>query len=455
MKRSCGLCFLSLCIWTFGISMLAQNAPRYLTNADIVTMTKAGISASTIVLSIKQGASKFDTSPDALAQLKKEGVADDVLNAMLIAGVPSPAATPPATATAEQDCSAILDKVLTAMGGTTKLASVNAIHWKGTATQSGQSFQIESTIRYPDTVSMAFQNSTIANRVVVSPQFTYETSGKITKPVPQATADDYLAGLRKDPYYIASHRSDFKCIYEGSEQIAAVKTDKLKVTGAGRDFHWNVDQTGRIVRVKSTNIASGEQFLDFSDWRMVDGIAVAFRRHVGDKNGERDLVISEYEVNPVIDANLFRPPADNPVSGFTFKVLQSESVPYVVQTNGGISTNCNISGSSNTTFSAYSTGNTTFGNATTTPDLHMNCNSYSNSIRWQHMLNAMLVEASDGNAYIIACDRAWRWSKCTGLKPGDTFNARRSDKGFVVQFFNTKQQEKEATYSVLQAKSLR
>jgi hypothetical protein len=67
----------------------------------------------------------------------------------------------------------------------------------------------------------------------------------------------------------------------------------------------------------------------------------------------------------------------------------------------------------------------------------------------------MLVEASDGNAYIIACDRAWRWSKCSGLKPGDTFNALRTDKGFVVQFFNTKQQEKETTYAVLQAKSLR
>jgi len=45
--------------------------------------------------------------------------------------------------------------------------------------------------------------------------------------------------------------------------------------------------------------------------------------------------------------------------------------------------------------------------------------------------------------------------KCSGLRPGDTFNARRTDKGLVVQFFNAKQDEKEATYTVLQAKSLR
>jgi hypothetical protein len=50
----------------------------------------------------------------------------------------------------------------------------------------------------------------------------------------------------------------------------------------------------------------------------------------------------------------------------------------------------------------------------------LNCNSSDNTIRWQHVLNAMLGDATDGNAYILACDRAWRWSKCTGLKPGDT-----------------------------------
>jgi hypothetical protein len=55
--------------------------------------------------------------------------------------------------------------------------------------------------------------------------------------------------------------------------------------------------------------------------------------------------------------------------------------------------------------SAY--GNTTYDTATSTPNLQMNCKSSDNTIRWTHVLNAMFVEASDGNAYIIACDRAW------------------------------------------------
>lgn len=67
----------------------------------------------------------------------------------------------------------------------------------------------------------------------------------------------------------------------------------------------------------------------------------------------------------------------------------------------------------------------------------------------------MFVHASDGNAYIIACDRAWAWSKCSPLRVGDTFLARLTPKGFVVESINRKSKEQEATYSILQSKSLK
>jgi hypothetical protein len=84
----------------------------------------------------------------------------------------------------------------------------------------------------------------------------------------------------------------------------------------------------------------------------------------------------------------------------------------------------------------------------------MNCTSTDHTVRWNHELNAMFVEASDGNAYIIACDRAWRWSKCTPLRAGDTFLAKRTNNGFLVQSFNGKSKEQEATYRVPQSRSL-
>jgi hypothetical protein len=166
------------------------------------------------------------------------------------------------------------------------------------------------------------------------------------------------------------------------------------------------------------------------------------------------LTVNEYQVNPTTDAALFQPPGGQIAASVTLKVLQEESVPYTVQTNGGINTNCNINGSVNTTGTASTYGNTTYGTTTSTPNLQMNCRSSDTTIRWTHVLNAMFVQASDGNVYIIACDRAWRWSKCTPLRAGDTFLAKRSDKGFVVQSYNGKSKEQEATYAVLQSKSL-
>ena len=82
------------------------------------------------------------------------------------------------------------------------------------------------------------------------------------------------------------------------------------------------------------------------------------------------------------------------------KVIQAESVPYTGQTNGGVATACNISGATNTNLSTTTAGNTTFGSATSSTNLRMNCNSTDTTIRWNHVLNAMFVEGSDGNANI-------------------------------------------------------
>jgi hypothetical protein len=67
----------------------------------------------------------------------------------------------------------------------------------------------------------------------------------------------------------------------------------------------------------------------------------------------------------------------------------------------------------------------------------------------------MFVEASDGNAYIIACDRAWLWSKCVPLNAGQVFNARFTSKGIEVQAVTVKGKAVKPVYGVLQSRSMR
>jgi len=73
----------------------AAAQPKPLVNADIVKMVKAGLAADTIVLAIQNKPSSFDTSPEELIRLKEQGVSQAVLNAMLNASNPAPAAPAP------------------------------------------------------------------------------------------------------------------------------------------------------------------------------------------------------------------------------------------------------------------------------------------------------------------------------------------------------------------------
>ena len=45
-----------------------------MTNADVINMVKAGLTENTIVLDIQLSPTAFDTSPNALIELKNQGV---------------------------------------------------------------------------------------------------------------------------------------------------------------------------------------------------------------------------------------------------------------------------------------------------------------------------------------------------------------------------------------------
>lgn len=57
--------------------------PETLTNAKVVSMVKAALPKAVIIKSIENKQGNFDTSTDAMIALKKQGVPDDVIAAML------------------------------------------------------------------------------------------------------------------------------------------------------------------------------------------------------------------------------------------------------------------------------------------------------------------------------------------------------------------------------------
>jgi hypothetical protein len=436
------------------LAALAQEAAHTLTNADIINVAKSGVGEQTIVLMIQKAVPKFDTSPEAVIELKKAGISDVVLNAIL--SVPPNIAS---IATSQQACEKSLDATLAAIGVPEKVLAANSTRWRAAIvvnSASGRSqFTMQKVTVFPSNGYVLREDSFgRSTKMVYTPEFNYLVSGKVTTAIPPSTLRELQSGMKLEPLFIAQHRNQYTCISEGIEQIGDLRTDKLRIAGNGLESVWNIDPSkGRLVRTTVVT-AADRSMTDLSDWRLVDGIYVPFARHNTVGAVTTDMAVNEYQVNPVVDASLFQMPADRIAPALTLKVLQSESVPYVVQRNGGISTSCNISGTTNTSISATQLGNATYGTASSTPNLQMNCRSSDSTIRWTHVLNAMFAEASDGNAYIIACDRAWRWSKCVPLRAGETFLAQLTDKGFLVQSFNGKAKEQDVIYSVLQSKSL-
>src|SRR5262249_15605349 len=79
----------TLCVLVQCLSVVGQQTKTALTNADVIEMSKAGLSDSTIILAIQKGPTQFDTSPRTLIQLKSQGLSPTVLDAMIQAGTGS------------------------------------------------------------------------------------------------------------------------------------------------------------------------------------------------------------------------------------------------------------------------------------------------------------------------------------------------------------------------------
>lgn len=75
--------FLTL-IFIFGFSIGVFAQTETLTNSEIILMTKAGLSQELIIRKIKDSAGKYDVSTNALIDLKKAGVSDEVIGLMMM-----------------------------------------------------------------------------------------------------------------------------------------------------------------------------------------------------------------------------------------------------------------------------------------------------------------------------------------------------------------------------------
>lgn len=429
----------------------AQASPQKITNSDVIQMTKAGIADDTIISAIKRGPVSFDVSPQGLIALKTAGVSDKVLNEMIALGGAHDRAVQSKDDPAART---LFERVLDAIGTRDAMSGVHSMRWvdqeSGFAQGKPVSYEREVIKIFPDHISSTLRTSSAKSTIVFTPDFCFSTNGTVTLTLPAAEIQTLRDQLPFDPLYIAKHRDDYSVTASKAESGNGDAVN-LTITKGTASIVWKVDpKTNRILSYRVSG-PSGMTEVSYSDWRLINGIFVAFKRHVVTPSSTIDATVSSYEMNPTISDQVFAPPPAAS-QGITLRILQAQSMPYVQESGGGVSTNCNIVGNANTSAYATSVGTSAYGNASTTSNQHMSCSSYDTTMRWPHVLNVMYAEASDGNSYIIACDAAWRWSKCKPLRVGDVFITRFTNKGVEVSAVNGKGKQENLTYRLLQSK---
>ena len=198
------------------------------------------------------------------------------------------ASTTPAPAAGNQAGKDLAGKVLTSMGGKAKVASIKAVRQKAQVTvktpQGEVPLTVESLDVFPDRAYQKMITPMGEMSMVISPGSAFMATPGGVQDMPGSQRDEQGREMRRDPVFILQHMDDAGTTFTagGTEKIGDITAQIVDVSSNGVDVRWYIDPAnGRIVRTSSksmTQAGPGTQVVDYSDWRTVEGMAVAFKR---------------------------------------------------------------------------------------------------------------------------------------------------------------------------------
>ena len=217
---------------------------------------------------------------------------------------------------------ALAAKVVAAMGGEARLASIKALKAELTVTQKTPQgdfpMHMETVIVFPDHLHAEMQTPNGTVNIVVTPQAAFMAApGQGARDFPASQKSETLEQIKRDPIFIAAHAKDPNVFFRAgaTEKIGDTEARIVDIDAAGASIRWFVDpQSGHILKETYRTLSQegpvqGET--DMEDWKPVNGLNIPFVRH--NKQNGQDSSTAEYtslELNPTIDPKLFQKPAE-------------------------------------------------------------------------------------------------------------------------------------------------
>ncbi len=225
-----------------------------------------------------------------------------------------------APAASNPEGKALIAKVVQAIGGAEKLASVKAVRhvlqMKQKTPQGDMELKLDQTTVYPDKRAAKIATPMGEMTQVISPEVAYMAMQGQTRDLPASIRADAVSQIKRDFLCVAQHANDpaYSFTAEGTEKVGDVNGTVLRVSFAGLTNKWVVDpQTGHILRISYEAVGQAgpvQHELTYSDWKTVDGLTVPMAVSIED-NGQptSSVQVTEMQVNPPIDPKLFEKPS--------------------------------------------------------------------------------------------------------------------------------------------------
>jgi zinc protease len=218
---------------------------------------------------------------------------------------------------------ALLAKVAEGMGGLERLRAVKALRQKSSLRTRGpqgeMTMDVETLTVFPDRLRQRMQTPMGEMTMVVSPEGAFMVTPMGPRDMPPSQRENAVKDLRMLPLALVVRAGDPQVAVRsaGTEKVGDLDAEVLDVTVEGASARWYVDPgTGHVVRTVSRvtgPTGPAEQVADFSDFRAVDGVTLAFKRAI--KRGGEDaggVDVTEIQVNPEVDPQAFARPAAAP-----------------------------------------------------------------------------------------------------------------------------------------------
>jgi len=215
---------------------------------------------------------------------------------------------------------ALIAKVVAALGGESKLQSVQAVEQKVALVrktpQGDLPLDLDGITVFPDRQWTRIESPMGSMSMVYSPQASFMEMAGAARDLPATQKEDAQQSLKRDLLNVARHANDPKFLFSagGTEKIGDVEAQVLNLNADGATARWYIDpQTGRVLRSAAQRTGSAgpvEQRVDYSDWKPVDGLVLPFKRTItedGQQVGTAD--VKEIRINPPVDPKLFEKPA--------------------------------------------------------------------------------------------------------------------------------------------------